>query len=58
VLELVELDTARVVSIDDLEEWSHELSLDGDFQLSNHVGKLVDGQVSALVQVEVRENFL
>lgn len=58
LLKLVVLDAARVVHVDHLEEGVDKLALDGDLQLSDQVGHLVDGEVAALVQVEVVEDLL
>ena len=57
-LELVILDSSAVVLVDDLEEWVDIFSLDGDLELGNEVGNLIDGQVTALVQVEVIKDLL
>ena len=58
LLELIVLDPARVVRVDDLEEGVDELALDADLQLGDQVGHLVDRQVPALVQVEVIKDLL
>lgn len=58
LLEFIVLDAARVVCVDNLEEGVDELALDGDLQLGNEIGDLVNGEVTALVQVEVVEDLL
>ena len=58
LLELVILDATRVVCINHLEEGVDELALNRNLQLSDKVGHLVDGQVTALVQVKVVEDLL
>ena len=57
-LELVVLNSSRVVLVDNLKEWIDVLSLDGDLQLGNEVGNLINGQVTTLVQIEIVEDFL
>ena len=56
--ELCVLDAARVVSVNHLEEGVDELALNGDLQLGDQVGDLVDGEVAAGVQVEVVKDLL
>lgn len=58
LLEFIVLDAARVVCVDNLEEGVDELALDGDLQLGNEIGDLVNSEVTALVQVEVVEDLL
>jgi len=55
--ELFVLDSARVVGVDHLEEGVDVLALDGDLELGNKVGHLVDGQMAGVVEVKVVENL-
>ena len=57
-LELVVLNAARVVCINDLEEGVHELALHRNLQLRDQVGDFVDREVTALVKVEVVKDLL
>ena len=57
-LELSVFNAARVVCVDDLEEGVDELALDRNLQLGDQVGDFVDGEVAALVEVEVVEDLL
>ena len=54
---LVVFNSSRVVDIDHLEEWIDVLSFDGDLELGNEVGHLVDGEVAALIQIEIVEDL-
>lgn len=54
---LVKFDAARVIGVDDFEEGVDVLTLNANLKLGNQVGNFVDGEVSALVQVEVVENL-
>jgi hypothetical protein len=56
-LELVILNSTRVVCVNDLEEWIDELSLDGDTKLGNQVRYLIDGEALTAVQVKVIEDL-
>ena len=44
--------------VDHLEEWVDVLSLDRDLKFCNKVGDLVNGQVTALIQIEIIEDLL
>ena len=57
-LKLFVFDATTVVFVDDLEEGVDELALDGDLQLRDEVGDLVDGEVTTLVEVKVVEDLL
>lgn len=56
-LELVILDEAGVVSIDDLKERIDELPLNGDSQFSDKVSHLIKSQRLRSIQIEVIEDF-
>ena len=56
-LELFILDCARVVGINDLEEWVDIFSLHGNFQLGYKIGHLIDGQTIATLKVEIVEDL-
>ena len=56
-LELLVLDGSRVVSVNYLEEWVDELSLNRDLELGNHVSDLIDGQSLGATEVEVVVDF-
>ena len=57
-LKLSVLNTARVVSIYNLEEGVDKLALNRNLQLCDEVGDLIDGEVTALVEVKVVEDLL
>ena len=56
-LELIILNSTRVVRINDLEEWIDELSLDGNAKLRNQVGHFIDGEALTTVQVKIVEDL-
>lgn len=56
-LELVVLNTARVVLVNALEEGVDVSAFNRDLEFGNHVSQLVNGQVPALIQIEIAEDF-
>ena len=57
-LKFIVFDSARVVDVDDLEEWVDVLSLNGDLKFCNQVGHLIDRKMSTLIQIEIVEDLL
>lgn len=55
--ELVKFNATRVIGVDDFEEGVDVLTLNANLKLGNQVGHFVNGEVPALVQVEVVENL-
>ena len=56
-LKLFELNGSRVVGINYLEEWVDVFPLNGDSELGNQVGHLVDGQGLGSIQVKIAEDL-
>lgn len=52
-----ELDASGVVFVNSLEKGVDVFALDGNLQLGNQVGNLINGEMARLVQVEVTENL-